>query len=275
VAYCSDSNGYWRFRRLYDVLNEKKDYRLQVLTHPEWWQEKPMPARQRFFRCVYGRANANMQNYDEGLVLDARVNQAGPAAALRVFRESQLRTYELCDYLWNSGAFQTLFLELWRLHEAQIKCLCTAQLCKAWEIPAAEVNGFFASEALAVDGWRIFEVLFETNWQHAAGMSESAHKDWVKVRNQLIHGRCSLGPSELEQGCVYLCGIVHQLATWGVSQPFAYDGLTDLGSIGIPISETAEGSLEEKLADRLDTLPHHRLKRWRDFLGAMPRLTEY
>src|SRR5258708_18581462 len=44
VGYCSDSNGYWRFRRLEDVLREAKDDRLQVLTHPEHWQGEGMLA---------------------------------------------------------------------------------------------------------------------------------------------------------------------------------------------------------------------------------------
>jgi hypothetical protein len=39
VAYGSDSNGYWRFWRIFDVLYEKKDARLQVLTHPGWWKD--------------------------------------------------------------------------------------------------------------------------------------------------------------------------------------------------------------------------------------------
>ena len=43
VSYCSDSNGYWRFRKLADVLQDPAVKRLQVLTHPEWWQESPMP----------------------------------------------------------------------------------------------------------------------------------------------------------------------------------------------------------------------------------------
>jgi hypothetical protein len=50
VPYCSDSNGYWRFRRLNDVLSEAADPCLQVLTHPGWWQDKPTPPRQRIFR---------------------------------------------------------------------------------------------------------------------------------------------------------------------------------------------------------------------------------
>ncbi len=42
-AYVSDANGYWRFRRLLDVLVEGTDVRLHVLTHPGWWQAEPMP----------------------------------------------------------------------------------------------------------------------------------------------------------------------------------------------------------------------------------------
>ncbi|KDB99137.1 hypothetical protein AZ18_4488, partial [Bordetella bronchiseptica D993] len=42
VGYCSDSNGYWRHRRLADVLEQAADHSLQVLTHPGWWVDEPM-----------------------------------------------------------------------------------------------------------------------------------------------------------------------------------------------------------------------------------------
>jgi hypothetical protein len=64
VGYCSDSNGYWRFRRLEDVLDDGTDQRLQVLTHPEWWQERPMPPRERVQRCIDGRARRTGEAYD-------------------------------------------------------------------------------------------------------------------------------------------------------------------------------------------------------------------
>jgi hypothetical protein len=56
VGYCSDSNGYWRYRRLADVLSEGRDERLQVLTHDAWWQDAPMSVWQRLDRCIEGRA---------------------------------------------------------------------------------------------------------------------------------------------------------------------------------------------------------------------------
>jgi len=78
VGYCSDSNGYWRHRRLEDVLGEAKEPRLQVLTHPGWWQEQPMPPRDRIVRCVEGRAMAVLQSYDDALAAAGRLNVGLP-----------------------------------------------------------------------------------------------------------------------------------------------------------------------------------------------------
>lgn len=72
--YCSDSNGYWRFERLWDVLNDQQHPRLQILTHPEWWVPEPMPPRARVERCVQGRAVATMAHYDGFLEKDGRLN---------------------------------------------------------------------------------------------------------------------------------------------------------------------------------------------------------
>lgn len=74
VAYCSDSNGYWRFRRLRDVLTEAKEDHLQVLTHPGWWQETAMLPRDRVLRCFNGRAQAGMNDYDAFLQQNQRKN---------------------------------------------------------------------------------------------------------------------------------------------------------------------------------------------------------
>jgi len=74
VPYCSDSNGYWRFRRLRDVLEQATDPCLQILTHPGWWQEKPMLPRERILRAVKGRASALMKMYDNFLEEAGRKN---------------------------------------------------------------------------------------------------------------------------------------------------------------------------------------------------------
>lgn len=66
-SYCSDSNGYWRFNRLYDVLNDKSITKLQVLTHPGWWVPEAMSPRERISRCINGRAQATHIRYDNFL----------------------------------------------------------------------------------------------------------------------------------------------------------------------------------------------------------------
>ena len=63
IPYCSDSNGYWRYRRLRDVLQKATDSCLQVLTHPGWWQERSMYPMERIDRSISGRAEAIRFNY--------------------------------------------------------------------------------------------------------------------------------------------------------------------------------------------------------------------
>ena len=73
-GYCSDSNGYWRFRRLKDVLENAEDNNLQVLTHPEWWVPEVMSPRERVARCIEGRAKKQQERYDEIMVTMKRKN---------------------------------------------------------------------------------------------------------------------------------------------------------------------------------------------------------
>jgi hypothetical protein len=265
IPYCSDSNGYWRFRRLHDVLTDATDPCLQVLTHPGWWQEKPMPPRQRIFRSVYGRAASTLRAYDANLELHDRTNHAGAATHLRFLKTAHPRLFELCDYLWNSCHFQSLFVELWRLHETQINKLCKAELRKQWRVPAFEVNAFFESPSLAIDGWRLFAGVFGRSWQDAASLEKSEYQAWVDLRNTLIHGRSSTPSQRLEDGCVFLCSAIESLSSWGKTQLIHYDGIDHLGSIGIPTCKTADGSLTDRLEEVADDIQNFPLKKWELF----------
>ena len=73
-GYCSDSNGIWRFERLEDVLHSGNHKKLQVLTHPAWWQEEVLSPRQRIWRCVEGRSQKTKDNYDAILSRMGREN---------------------------------------------------------------------------------------------------------------------------------------------------------------------------------------------------------
>jgi len=231
VSYCSDSNGYWRFRRLFDVLDEAKDPCIQVLTHPGWWQDKPMPPRQRIFRSAYGRATAAMRIYDQSLADYGRINHTGKEQAIRFLELVNPELFELCDFLWNSEQYKTLYMELWRLHEGQINRLCKAMLFKEWGVPVQEINTFFEHEGISYDGWQLFKEVFGDSWKSASGQSDATHQTWLILRNQLIHGRSSVEPIQIEIGCVYLCNVIQSISVWGLTQVIAYDGLAEFDLI--------------------------------------------
>lgn len=66
-AYCSDSNGLWRYRTLAEVIEDPESKFIYALTHPEWWQDQAMPPRVRIDRCIAGRA-AYCDSYYDGLL---------------------------------------------------------------------------------------------------------------------------------------------------------------------------------------------------------------
>jgi hypothetical protein len=77
-TYVSDSNGYWRYERLPEVIGSGEHDRLHVLTHPEMWQEQPMSPRDRILRCIEGRGLASEATYDALLADNQRVNVGLP-----------------------------------------------------------------------------------------------------------------------------------------------------------------------------------------------------
>jgi hypothetical protein len=71
--YCSDSNGYWRFQPMSDVIAEGHP-RLHLLTHPEWWTKEGLTPSERVDRAILGRARRVRRDYDTGLEKAGRRN---------------------------------------------------------------------------------------------------------------------------------------------------------------------------------------------------------
>jgi len=272
-TYVSDSNGYWRFHQLHEMLLKASEPRLQILIHPGWWQETEMPPRKRVFRASFGRAAATMSNYDRLLGAMERTNLDGYPEGFDFLREAMGSRFILLDYLWNQGHLANLFLELWRVHEMQLNKLCRARFRKQWRVPANEVNALFASDGVSLDGWRLFKVTFDESWEAAVGVESEEHRSWVKVRNQLIHGREAFPPLELNQGCSYLANIVTKLAAWGLQQAPQYDGIAPLGSIGLPTVATADGSLVEELDEGVviseQSVSRKHVREWEQFKARL------
>lgn len=262
VPYCSDSNGYWRFRRLYDVLEQATDPCLQVLTHPGWWQDAPMPPRRRVFRCAFGRAASSMRAYDKGLVNAERNNLEGNSRSIRFFESIDPDAFELFDYLWNTKRFQTLFLELSRLYESQISNLCMAALCGEWRVPAPEVIEFLDQAGRSLDGHRLFRGVFGDTWDAVTGQRAEAHDEWFRVRDRLLLARDTVAPELLEAGCVYLCGVVQSLAVWGKARPFGCDGLPRSGLVDSVGRKSADGGFIDQFEEDAEIVPGAAQKRW-------------
>lgn len=62
IKYCSDSDGYWRHKRLENFLDKNYD-KIHVLTHPGWWQKRSMPPFSRVKRCINGRSQDVKNEY--------------------------------------------------------------------------------------------------------------------------------------------------------------------------------------------------------------------
>ena len=72
-VYCSDSNGYWRFEPMSEVI-AKGHPRLHLLTHPERCTPAPMAPSDRIDRAILGRARKVRSDYDIALEIGGRRN---------------------------------------------------------------------------------------------------------------------------------------------------------------------------------------------------------
>lgn len=74
IPYCSDSNGYWRFKKLQTVLEDTTIKQLQVLTHPEWWTHTPLTPRKKILSYVDKNCERIINTYDNLLKASGREN---------------------------------------------------------------------------------------------------------------------------------------------------------------------------------------------------------
>lgn len=225
VPYCSDSNGYWRFRRLRDVLTSANDGCLQVLTHPGWWQEVPMAPRARIYRSAFGRARRVMEHYDRDLKDWGRENLSGFSQSIRFLESVAPRQFELCDYLWNVGQFRVLFTELWRMHEQQLVELCKVEVLREWGVSAAEASDVFSEVSPSVDLSALPLAVFGQTLSGLTGIEHVDYLQWRDVRDQLRGQAVSISDAALEEGCVFISSLIDSFASWGTQSDLRYDGI--------------------------------------------------
>jgi hypothetical protein len=219
VPYCSDSNGYWRFRRLSDVLESAKEPCLQVLTHPEWWQETSMMARERIFRCIDGRASSVMNDYDALLKVHGRINQQNLALEFQILKEVFGKKAELLDFRWMRGEYASVFVELWSMLEARLAKICRIQFRRQIHAGSVEVNSVLQSSILCMPVYKIAAVLYGRGWSDIAGVDEADFMAWRAIRDHLVHGLKNYSKIKLESGIIFLTGVIRRFLEFEKKHP--------------------------------------------------------
>lgn len=234
IPYCTDSNGYWRFRQLWDVLQVASEHCLQVLTHPGWWQEAPMSPRERIFRCVDGRATAVMHNYDKSLALHGRINMGSLFSEFKFLRKSFGREAKGLDSRWMRGESVSVFVDLWRMLEAKL-----VKFCRMWFLgklcaSSAEAKALIELDTLRLPPHRVFAAAHKRSWSEITGRAETEFLAWQRVRNNLSHGLYSCPREKLEEGIVFVVLVMKQLSVFGVSGPTLHNGSGHAGLTKMP-----------------------------------------
>lgn len=148
MAYCSDSNGRWNNEDGFKVLEGKQTNRLQMLTHPEWWITNAKPARFKVFDVAFARARRVLDDYDDLLDTNRRVNEAGSFAAVLDARRKLNFEYELIEFLWLRGEFDLVELMLRDLVDQDVFRRERTKSELHANKPDAFVGGFERSERL-------------------------------------------------------------------------------------------------------------------------------
>lgn len=73
-TYCSDSNGVWRFRSLWEVIADRSVNSLYALTHPCWWSETGVTPREKIITELQRRVSGTLEEYDALLEEHGRPN---------------------------------------------------------------------------------------------------------------------------------------------------------------------------------------------------------
>jgi hypothetical protein len=99
IRYCSDSNGYWRFESIFDVLMNEKTKRVQVLTHAEWWSDLQGQPRERLIRALVSDAINHVVRYDSALDYFGRENQSEYKPSLDKLQDTSSQLFVISTLL--------------------------------------------------------------------------------------------------------------------------------------------------------------------------------
>lgn len=114
VAYASDSNGHWRYRRLEDVLKTNTG-KIQVLTHPIFWQKSIGFPKHKIWNSILGNAERTVNEYDKFLQDNMRINIGELNEEFLVLRKLNKNSGFLAEKYWIRGELESSYLVCWKL----------------------------------------------------------------------------------------------------------------------------------------------------------------
>ncbi|MFX0201245.1 MAG: hypothetical protein ACFFCW_34440 [Candidatus Hodarchaeota archaeon] len=202
-GYCSDSNGYWRFRRLKDVLERAVDERLQVATHPSLWTPEVMAPRQRISRCIEGRARNQHKMYDAFLAECGRKNIRNASPQFEWLFEKNSELCLLIESLIAKNKHHLAFIELWRIQEHNL-----LDLFRAKKTPIKTANSDYEGNESSIGNYEILKETIRMYAHEITDLDMRKYQHWSGVRNKLVHGDNKFSKELILDGILYTIGIM-------------------------------------------------------------------
>ena len=74
IKYCSDSNGYWRYENITDIIDPILYTNLHLLIHPFWWSNPDISPRNKVKYLLTTQKTRILEYYDSILEKENRIN---------------------------------------------------------------------------------------------------------------------------------------------------------------------------------------------------------
>ena len=198
VSYISDSNGYWIYRSWHDLLEESPS-RVQVLTHPEWWNENDAEPGEKVCRHLEFSSQRIWNSYNSSLVASGRNNKIGLVHGNHLQSSLGLRNeLDQLLQLWLSGRRELAFIQLFRHFDHMANEILKRYLKLYLLMSSQSVNALLSDTSLRLDSIVALTVCTSQTVIELIGCSGAQYTDLVKTRNDLIHRRLTLSKIKLQ-----------------------------------------------------------------------------
>ncbi|MBU5636083.1 hypothetical protein KOM00_04995 [Geomonas sp. Red69] len=243
VSYTSDSNGYWIHRSWEELLSEAP-LRIQVLTHPEWWNDRDGEPAEKVCQHLDLRSKRAWESYCISLRTGGRCNKSGLDEASSCLPLLIPREGEQILRLWLDGRREPAFLGLYRCFERLTKTMVSRYL-QRMAAPAREVAALLSDHKLQLDPVAALALLTSQPVSRLLGFSGSTYRAITNARNSLIHG-FPVRTVNLPRHFNALCVAMVNVAKWskaipkGGNSPASKTPASDVGALSAWLTAGAE-----------------------------------